>query len=236
MIGKDKLIYDGTTPADGDSVAAFLHATNKLTSTTVDAKEGLDVNVLNDIVVDLDGVYATTTNETPDNAGLIAHTRAATPGAAEQVKRTTAGPMADGVVNANVHGLDTAAFAMGFNGTTWDRIKAASGAMEVKLMAADASVALPVKDTAEAFLNTLKAVSSTGAVVVSALSGRRRILFQNQGNKAVYVGPSGVGNTGASTGLKVSAGANIEIPLGAGAALHAISESGTQNCVIMELA
>lgn len=45
MISKDKLIYDGTTPADGDSVAAFLHATLKLTSTTIGGTEALDVNV-----------------------------------------------------------------------------------------------------------------------------------------------------------------------------------------------
>lgn len=46
MLGKDKLIYDGTTPADGDRVAAFLHATLKLTSTTVGGSEALDVNVV----------------------------------------------------------------------------------------------------------------------------------------------------------------------------------------------
>lgn len=236
-IQKDKLIYDGTTPSDGDSVAAFLHASGgKLTSTNVSGKEALDVNMVNEIAVALDGIYAETTNENPDNAGLIAHTRAATLTDEEQVERTTAGPLADSVVNANVNALDTAAFLMGYNGSTWDRIKADSGAMQVKLMAADSGVSLPVKDCAEAFLNTLKAVSTTGAVVVSALSGRRRILFQNQGTKAVYVGPSGVATSGASTGLKVSAGANIEIPLGAGAALHAVAESGTQNCVIMELA
>lgn len=42
---KDKLIYDATTPSDGDSVAAFLHATLKLTSTTLGGVEALDVNI-----------------------------------------------------------------------------------------------------------------------------------------------------------------------------------------------
>jgi hypothetical protein len=44
-LSKDKLVYDGTTPSDGDSVAAFLHATLKLTSTTLGGVEALDVNV-----------------------------------------------------------------------------------------------------------------------------------------------------------------------------------------------
>ena len=44
-LSKDKLVYDATTPSDADSIAAFLHATLKLTSTTIGAKESLDVNV-----------------------------------------------------------------------------------------------------------------------------------------------------------------------------------------------
>jgi hypothetical protein len=62
------------------------------------------------------------------------------------------------------------------------------------------------------------------------------MLIQNQGTKAIFVGPSGVTNTGAATGLKVSAGANMEIPVGPGIDVHAIAESGTQNVVAMELA
>lgn len=49
MLSKDKLIYDGTTPADGDSVAAFLHATNKLASAAVNSNESLyTIAALND--------------------------------------------------------------------------------------------------------------------------------------------------------------------------------------------
>lgn len=44
-LSKDKLIYDSTTPSDGDSIAAFLHATLKLTSTTIGGSEALDVNI-----------------------------------------------------------------------------------------------------------------------------------------------------------------------------------------------
>jgi len=44
-LSKDKLIYDATTASDGDSIAAFLHATLKLTSTTLGGVEALDVNI-----------------------------------------------------------------------------------------------------------------------------------------------------------------------------------------------
>jgi len=61
----------------------------------------LNVNVSNDsIVVDVDGVYDAGTNTDPDNVGLIAHTRAASPTDAEQVKRLTA------ITSDTVHALD----------------------------------------------------------------------------------------------------------------------------------
>lgn len=61
----------------------------------------INVNISNDsIIVDVDGVYNVTTNADPDNVGLIAHTRAASPGDAEQVKRLTA------VTSDTVHALD----------------------------------------------------------------------------------------------------------------------------------
>lgn len=286
-IQKDKLIYDGTTTADGDSVAAFLHASGgKLTSTNVSGKEALDVNMVNEIAVAIDGIYAGTTNENPDNVGLIGHTRAATPGDADQVERTTVGaPTASGLVAANIHALDTNGFLHGFNGTTWDRLLSASGSLQVKLMAADSGVSLPVSGTVAddatdsgnpvkvgsravgaalpvisaagdradlisdlyrrifvndspdiALLTTNKAVSTTGVIVAAALAGRRRVLLQNLGSKAVYIGPSGVTNTGATKGLRIAAGANMEIPLGEHVALHAVAESGTQELIAMEIA
>ena len=147
---KDKIFYDSTTPADGDTIGAYLHATNALTSTTIGSDEaldvmsyvvddagtqitgttvgadhGLDVNVLNDLTAecDLDGVYNVSTNADPDNVGLISHVRAASPADANQTFRSTGGAASsDAVVAANVHGIDVNAFGMAYNGTTWDRI------------------------------------------------------------------------------------------------------------------
>ena len=48
------------------------------------------------------GVYDGTSNKEPSNTGLVAHTRATTPGNAEQVQRLT------GVTNATIHALDVA--------------------------------------------------------------------------------------------------------------------------------
>jgi hypothetical protein len=79
-----------------------------------------------------DGFYSATDNTLPSSNGLIGHTRAATPGAADQVIRTTAAsPTGDGLVAANIHALDVSSFMHGYNGATWDRILSTGGALNV---------------------------------------------------------------------------------------------------------
>lgn len=167
-LSKDKLIYDSTTPSDGDSVAAFLRvAAGALTSTG--AAGALDVNVTNAlaIAVDLDGDYDGTTNLTPDSVGTLVHDRAAAPAVADQNKRTTGGAASsDAVVAANVHGADANAFGMIFNGTTWDRMRGTSGSLNVSPIGAVADDGVdsgnPVKIGSRAVSGALTAVSASG--------------------------------------------------------------------------
>lgn len=167
-LSKDKLIYDATTPSDGDSVAAFLRvAAGALTSTG--AAGALDVNVTNAlaIAVDLDGDYDGATNLTPDSVGTLVHDRAAAPAIADQNKRTTGGAASsDAVVAANVHGADTNAFGMIFNGTTWDRMRGTSGSLNVSPIGAvaddDVDSGNPVKIGSRAVSGALTAVSASG--------------------------------------------------------------------------
>lgn len=136
-IGKDKLTYDGT---DADTIAAsdtigsatLDGAGVAITSTLVSGKQGLDVNIISDISVSIDGFYDVSTNPTPDTVGNILNTRAASPDETGQVERVTAAAASsDAVVAANVHGQDVNAFGMVYNGTTWDRLKGTSGAVNI---------------------------------------------------------------------------------------------------------
>ncbi len=164
---KDKLIYDATTPSDGDSVAAYLRTgTGALTSTVPGA---LDVNLVSPIsvAVDLDGDYDAGTNPTPDSAGMLVHDRAAAPAVSDQNKRTTgAAASSDAVVAANVHGLDANAFGMIFNGTTWDRMRGTNGSLNVAPLGNVADDAAdsgnPVKIGSRAVSGALTALSATG--------------------------------------------------------------------------
>lgn len=71
------------------------------------------------------------------------------------------------------------------------------------------------------------------AIPTTALAGRRRILIQNTGNQAIFVGKTGVT---ASSGFRVSAGATLTLEIGENVALFAIAQSGTQNVRVLELA
>lgn len=71
-------------------------------------------------------------------------------------------------------------------------------------------------------------------LAATPLSGRVRIMIQNLGSKAIYLG---FDNTvSASNGLRVSPGAFLEMPFGASLDLWAVSESGSQDIRIVEIA
>jgi hypothetical protein len=134
----------------GIDVNSFLHgydATNDDWDRLQLTGGSLNVNITGSSVVqdvDLDGVYASPTNTNPDNVGIIAHTRAATPGDPEQTFRSTGAVPADAVVNANVHALDVNSFNMLYNGTTWDRWQGTGGSANVTITNITSTTALPV--------------------------------------------------------------------------------------------
>ncbi len=155
MIGKDRIVFDVANASESDNIGAFVRGSGGAViesqaiagsdwlqvAAALHAGDGtaisqtggaLDVNIASGAIsVALDGVYSGG-NLDPDNAGLIAHVRAAAPGDAEQTFRSTGGAAsADDVVAANVHGLDVNAFGMVFDGTTWDRLRGTAGAVHI---------------------------------------------------------------------------------------------------------
>jgi hypothetical protein len=96
-------IVDFTTPTQGmvvdtDGLAHVeVHGNNP-----AGADETLRMSELGSVSVD--GLYHATNNSDPSNAGLIAHTRAASPADSDQIKRLTA------ITNGSVHALDISLF------------------------------------------------------------------------------------------------------------------------------
>jgi hypothetical protein len=193
----------------------------------LDANGILKVNLVTPISVstDLNGIYDVSTNPTPDNVGMISFQRTATPALSDQTFTGTGATAAsDGVVAANVHGLDTNSFMMGYNGTTWDRIHSTSGSMNVNVTnsisttdAALASVAIA------SAAHTLAVANTADPVVTSPLSARKYLRILNYDKKEIYIGTTGVT---AANGYPLSPGAEIELRAGAAVPVSYVGRTG----------
>lgn len=86
-----------------------------------------------------------------------------------------------------------------------------------------------------AALNTAATVTDTAANLLTGnLSGRRRYLIQNLGNRAIFIGKDATVTD--SNGFRMAAGSNMDIELGEDVSLFAITTSGSQDIRILELA
>jgi hypothetical protein len=85
-----------------------------------------------------------------------------------------------------------------------------------------------------AVLATTKTVTTTsGALLASQLSSRKRLLIENLGQKTVFVGPSGVSDV---NGFRVSPGSVLDLDLGPAVSVHAVCTSGTADVRVLEVA
>jgi len=81
---------------------------------------------------------------------------------------------------------------------------------------------------------TAAEVVATEVLLGAAIAGRTRILIQNNGDKPVYVGPTGVGIT---TGLQVGKGSTLALELGESIDLYGIAATaGPHDVRILQLA
>lgn len=104
--------------------------------------------------------------------------------------------------------------------------------------ALDVNIASPVEINVEddkanvALESSATAVATTAALLGSQLPARKFMWVQNLGNKAIYVGKSGVTN---ANGLRLSPGSVLEIRLGPAVSMHAVSQDGSsQDTRIMQ--
>lgn len=206
-----------------DSVQAWAHdgAGTAITSTVVGPDTGLDVNILNSLTVDINGVYDAGTNPTPDTVGAIVHTRAAAPDETNQTFRTTGGAASsDDVTAANVQGLDTNSFMMAYDGTNWDRVRHRNNE-------------LLVNDTANiAILHSQTTVTTTSATLGSPLANRKYLLVQNNGSGIIYIGAAGVD---VATGFPLANGSVAELRCGPAVTVHAVTNTGTRDARMLQL-
>jgi len=263
---KDHLIFDttnATTIADTDSVGAFVRSGNNgklithhtITADTYEALDvyaamaagdgtpitqtggSLNVNLTNTLPVDVDGIYSGG-NTNPDNVGVIAHTRGATPVDADQIERTTAAlANADNVVAANVHGLDVNSFGMIYDtaGGNWDRMTGTGGNLNVNITN---TAAVTVTDAALANIS-LVSNTETGAaatiskdVVAAPLVDRKYLWIYNNDNQKIWIGGTGVT---VADGFPISPGSYMELRAGSAVDVEFVSSKASHLIRTLEL-
>lgn len=266
MLSKDKLIYDSTTPSDGDSVAAFLRTSTEALTSTGGA---LDVNISAFTASDVDIrdlVFATdkvdvTGSEVSLDAGTLAALENITVSATDLDIRDLAFATDKVDVGGSVVALDAGTLAALENITV-------IAAGDVADDAADSGN--PFKIGTRAVSGALTAVSATNDRADGISDLYRRMWVNNTpnvagsnaavsvdttaGGVALFASPLagrrtvevqnlgnksifvGFGTVTAANGTRVAAGSTMTKELGPDLALKAIAESGTCDVRVLQIA
>lgn len=217
-LSKDKLIYDSTTPSDGDSVAAFLRTgTSALTSTIAGS---LDVNVTNLTAADVDIRDLVFATDKVDVGGSVVALDAGTLAALENITVIAAGNVADDAIDSGnpfkigTRAVSGALAAVSASGDRADGISDLYRRLWVNNAPniAGSNASVTVDDTA-------------GGIVIftSVLAGRTRAIVKNMDNKPLYLG---FGTVTVANGMPVEAGASWSGEIGPDLILKGIRDTG----------
>jgi len=232
-----------------DDSVALGDGTNLLTSTTVGADIGLDVNIINAAVTvsatDLDIRDLTAASDSvaaylSDGSG---NSISSTSNALHVYLDDQNGDLDVNITNASIavtaNDLDIRDLtqasdnvAIGdssslFTGTT----VGADYALDVNVVqAVDPSVA-----NSSALTTAKSATSTQSALLSSELSGRKMMFVQNLGNRSIFIAENGAADA-AATGLRLSPNAVAEFKIGPSVSLDVEAAGGTQDVRVFEAA
>lgn len=232
MFSKDKLVFDTTvTLSENDNIGAFLRAEDGtlITHTTVAGKQRLDVDLGVEynrgsaaggtdrgafiLGVDPSNNYAPLKVNASGDLLVAATLHSATDYA--QGAAWTAGNIGDYVLTQRQDVLTADA---GGNGHYQSFKTDSVGALWTHVSA------MPIPSSTTADYGAVSVTDTATAVPATALTGRTRILIENLGNTAIFVGSDNTVTT--TTGLRLAAGASIELDAGAAVTLFAIAQTG----------
>ena len=115
-----------------------------------------------------------------------------------------------------------------------DTLAASAGDGDYQSFKTDALGRLWINETHQSLVHAAVSVADTATdLVASDLANRKKILVQNADNKAIFIGGASVTT---ANGLRLSGGGVLELEIGPGVNLHAITASGTADVRVVELA
>lgn len=248
-LNKDAIIFDPADLTESDSVGAYLRSADGtvLTHTTNGAKEALDVNIAEFTsagvkIIDSDGdeLAIEADGSINVNATFSGPIKFRQDGAVVDVEEDTVTPAnsaplpvkltsTSGDINITAGDLNV---QLEHTGANYDSLRVGDG---TNIMGVSGNAEATVVDRANsgvATANTTIAATAT-PIVASALSERKYVEIQNLSGKKVYLGGSGVS---AADGIEIKRGNSWSGKVGPGAVLYAITDAGTSDVRVLELA
>jgi hypothetical protein len=246
-MGKSRILVDATTPANGDSIAAYLtdSAGTLLTSTLNGSDQALDINITN-------GVYAEDSAHTTGDVGFAMWAVRNDAGTALAGTDGDYIPFStDSSGNLRVAGtfMSDAEFAEDSAHTTGDT---GSHSLAVRHDTAGSQVSADgdyasMQQTADGYLRALGisetailqqtiSVATTATQLPAAnLANRKHLTIQNVGGGLIYIGSSTVTAAGATAGLVLSNGGTYEADAGPDVDIYGITTGSAKDVAIVEL-
>lgn len=247
-MAKFKIVYDATS-GEGDEIKSFLHASEALVSTS----GALHVNLQNTSIAvtatDLDIRDLAFATDSVDVSGSEVELGATTLAALENISAVVTATdldirdLAFATDSVDVSGSEVELGAttlaalenITVSATDLDIRDLAFATDSVDVSGSSVSITGTVATsvaTPTVFRTLSKAVTTSG-LLFAANAGQKEVLVQNNGNKAIAVGPSGVtfSGTPATDGILVAAGDEKWIEVSNGTALHAVSKDGSSQNV-----
>jgi hypothetical protein len=241
MFAKTQLVFDPTSPADGDKVGAYVLGADGTAITHTGGS--LDVNVTSAISVDVD--HATDSVKIGDGTDFLAVNA---DGSINVVATATNFDIRDLAFATDKVDVSGSSVSISGNvnvtqGTSPWVVSSTDLDIRDLAFATDSVTAhqggswtVTANDAAlanTAILNTQEDVTTTSAALLASQQANRKYLYvQNLGAKKCYIGASGV-TTG--TGIEMGPGTLAELRLGPAVSLHAVASSGTNDFRLMEL-
>lgn len=233
-----RLLFDTTAPDDGANVGAYLRSSDGtlLTHTTSGGVEALDVYLANtSIVVTATDLDIRDLSASQDNVAISDGSDTLAINADGSVNITdNGGSITVDATQLDIDDLnatDDAVQAWTFDGTG-NAITSSGGALDINIASSDIEIDVEDDKANTAIAAASETVTTTSAALnTSDLADRRFIWIYNNGNKTVFVGPSGV-TTGA--GFPVFPGSMLDARIGPAVAIHAVAESGSQDIRVLQ--
>ena len=241
MITKEKLVFDPANPDDTDNSGAFVRSADGslITSTTDNTLERLDVSTGAEhyegtafvggekgslaLAVNSDGDFAPL--RVNSNGELLVDVTVTTGSDKAEDEAHVSGDIGSYVLSVREDSLVSSTSASG----DYQSLKTDS------LGALWTNVYKQAPATHTGWLVSANNIVDTAELVVAAdLSNRKTIMIQNVGNRPVYLGHSNAVTS--SNGIRLSAGAALEVELAAGVAIYAISDVSGSDIRVAEFA